>query len=69
MKAPTAEELSQAWAMAYALAFAATTLGVEIRGADVSPDEIDDRARSLAERAMETVRQKLHGDGKKQRDN
>lgn len=55
-----AEDLAQAWAVAYAIGFAATVLGAEIRGNRNSPADIDARARALADQAMETVREKLN---------
>lgn len=58
-----AEELAQAWAAGYAIAFACVTLGDEIRGGHSSPDEIDARARALADRAMISVRERLDGKG------
>lgn len=55
----TPEELAQVWTVCYGIAFAMTVLGVEARGARHSPEELDGRARALADKALETVREKL----------
>lgn len=49
----------EAWAVAYAVAFTATVLGSEIRGGRHSPEEIDQRSRALADRAVQTLGEKL----------
>lgn len=50
-----ADEIDQAWTVAYAIAFAMTTLGGEIRNARQPPQEIDSRARALADQAARTI--------------
>jgi len=49
------DDIDQAWTVAYSLAFAVTALGSEISGARNSPEDIDARARALADKAMETI--------------
>jgi hypothetical protein len=46
---------AQAWTTAYAIAFGLTTLGGEIRGVRDSPEDIDARARKLADQASKTI--------------
>lgn len=62
-----AEEINQAWVTAYAIAFAMTTLGGEVRGGRESPEEIDARAIALADKATATVvaRAKVQRDGQR----
>jgi hypothetical protein len=62
------EEISQAWVTAYAIAFAMTTLGGEVRGGvRESPEQIDARAIALADKATATVvaRAEVQPDGKR----
>lgn len=52
-------ELDQVWTVAYAIAFAITTMGCEIMGNRNSPEDIDQRARKLADRATETIEERV----------
>jgi hypothetical protein len=53
------DELDQIWTVAYAMAFAITTFNEGSMGdAPVEPDLIDQRARSLADRATTTIRER-----------
>ncbi len=45
----------QVWATAYAVAFAVTTMGSEILGNRNSPEDIDKRAKALADQASATI--------------
>lgn len=53
------DEIDQAWTVAYAVAFAVTALGGEIRGNRNSPDDIDARARALADQATKTIAERV----------
>lgn len=49
----------QVWATAYAIAFAVTTMGAEILGNKKKPEEIDARAKALADQASSTIIQRV----------
>lgn len=52
-------EIDQAWTVAFAIAFAITAMGCEIMGNRNSPEDIDQRARKLADRATATVEERV----------
>lgn len=53
----------QAWALSYAIAFASIVIAAEFRGSEARPEDVDQRARALADRATRTVCERLAGGG------
>lgn len=59
MITPASENNDEVWVVAYGIAFAMTALGGEIRGEPDMPEQVDARARDLADKACATIAERV----------